>query len=81
MAPRTLHERRNSGITVRLDWDDEDNALAVTAEDRQNPEQSIRFRVEDPADAMTAFHHPFSYTARGHRADKTGTRSGLAGVW
>ena len=56
MAPRTLHERRNSGITVRLDWDDEDNALHVTAEDRQNPQQSIHLRVEDPADAMIAFH-------------------------
>jgi len=78
MAIKNLRERRNSGITVRLDWDDEDNALHVTAEDRQNPDQSIRFLVENPADAMDAFHHPFSYTARGLKVDKTRGREGMA---
>jgi hypothetical protein len=59
-AVRELDRRVNDGFDVRLLWNSETGHIFVAIEDDRYGE-SIRLDV-DPADALEAFHHPFSYS-------------------
>jgi hypothetical protein len=58
---RELDQRSNDGINVRLLWAPGTDRVWVDVEDESSGE---RFELEvDPADALTAFHHPYAYAA------------------
>ena len=66
-----LADRANDGLDIRLYWNRGDGRVKV-AVTRIHTGRVAELRVE-PADAMTAFHHPFAYhetasrTARAER--------------
>ncbi len=48
---------------MRLLWNSRTDRVSISVSDERTGEQ---FDLEvDPADAMTAFHHPYSYASRG----------------
>jgi len=67
---RELDRRVNDGFDVRLLWDSETGRVFVAIEDERYGEW-ITLDV-DPADALEAFHHPFSYSRTVH--DSTSQR-------
>jgi len=73
-----LADRANDGLDIRLYWNRGDGRVKV-AVTRIHTGRVAELRVE-PADAMTAFHHPFAYhepasrAARG-AASRLGTRA------
>ena len=69
-AVHELDRRVNDGFDVRLLWNSETGRVFVAIEDERYGE-SIRLDV-DPADALEAFHHPFSYSRATH--DSTSQR-------
>jgi hypothetical protein len=56
---RELDHRRNNGIDVALLWDAQTDRVSLALTDEHSGE-SLTFAV-DPAEALTAFHHPFAY--------------------
>ena len=62
-AVRELDRRVNDGFDVRLLWDSETDRVFVAIEDERYGEW-ITMDV-DPADALEAFHQPFSYSRTG----------------
>ena len=65
-AVHELDRRVNDGFDVRLLWNSETGHVFVAIEDERYGE-SIRLDV-DPADALEAFHHPFSYSRATHES-------------
>ena len=65
-AVHELDRRVNDGFDVRLLWNSETGQVFVAIEDERYGE-SIRLDV-DPADALEAFHHPFSYSRATHES-------------
>lgn len=56
---RELDHRTNDGIDVRLLWSESTNDVFVTVEDQRSGEL---FELVVPgADALDAFHHPYTY--------------------
>jgi hypothetical protein len=63
-AIRELDHRSNDGIDVTLLWDSDTKRVSIEVDDHRTGES---FELEvDPADALTAFHHPFAYATRGY---------------
>jgi hypothetical protein len=61
--PRELDRRENDGIQVSLLWSAVTGEVWVSVLDEQTGES---FRIDvDPARALDAFHHPFSYLPAG----------------
>jgi hypothetical protein len=56
---RELDHRRCDAIDVTLGWDPLTNGVSVVVRDERLGE-SLAFEV-DPADALSAFHHPYAY--------------------
>ena len=54
-----LADRSNDGLDVRLLWNRADGRVKVTVT-RITSGRTAELRVT-PADALTAFHHPFAY--------------------
>ena len=54
-----LAERRNDGLEIRLLWERASGAVKVTVRRVTGTYGELRV---DPADALTAFYHPFAYT-------------------
>jgi len=61
-----LADRANDGLDIRLYWNRGDGRVKV-AVTRIHTGRVAELRVE-PADAMTAFHHPFAYHGPASRA-------------
>ena len=60
-AVRELDHRRSDGIDVRLLWSQPDDRVHVAVFDAKRGE---RFAIAvEPREALTAFHHPYSYAA------------------
>jgi hypothetical protein len=60
---RELDQRRSDGIEVTLLWNSCTDRVWVTVEDDRSGEW---FELDvDPADALIAFRHPFSYVPAG----------------
>ncbi len=58
---RELDHRRGDGIDVRLLWSPTDDRVQVAVIDTKTGE---RFAIAvEPHEALTAFHHPYSYAA------------------
>ncbi len=60
-AIRELDHRRSDGIDVRLLWSQADDLVVVSVSDA-NTGETFAIPVE-PHEALTAFHHPYSYAA------------------
>jgi hypothetical protein len=58
-AIRELDSRSGDGLEVRLLWNAQTDQVSVLVEDSKT-EEAFELEV-DPADALTAFHHPFAY--------------------
>jgi hypothetical protein len=56
---RELDRRRNDGLDVTLLWNSETKRVSVAVTDERSGE-SLEFDVGS-ADALAAFHHPYSY--------------------
>jgi hypothetical protein len=56
---RELDRRTNDGIDVALLWNPRRSRVSVAVTDERSGE-SLEFEV-DPADALAAFQHPYSY--------------------
>ena len=63
-AVRELDRRVNDGFDVALLWDSETGRVFVAIEDERYGEW-ITMDV-DPAEALEAFNHPFSYCRTAH---------------
>jgi len=66
MSPRRAHTRelaarKGDGISVRLLWHPDDDALTVSVEDARVGD-SLEIAVE-PGRALDVFYHPFAYAA------------------
>lgn len=61
-AVRELDHRVNDGIDVTLLWNKRAKEISVAVQDEKTGE-SFELDVS-PDDALTAFHHPYSYTRR-----------------
>lgn len=62
-ATRELDHRFNDGIDVTLLWNERTNAVSIAVHDEKLGEF---FELEvDAEDALTAFHHPYTYASRG----------------
>ena len=60
-AIRELDHRHGDGIDVRLLWSPTDDRVQVAVFDAKSGE---RFAIGvEPHEALTAFHHPYSYAA------------------
>ena len=58
---RELDHRRSDGIDVRLLWSQADDRVVVAVSDAKTGE---KFAIAvKPHEALTAFHHPYSYAA------------------
>jgi hypothetical protein len=60
-AIRELDHRRSDGIDVRLLWNQKDDEVVVAVTDTKTGD-AFAIPVE-PRQALTAFHHPYSYAA------------------
>ena len=63
---RELDRRTSDGIDVRLLWNTQTNRVSVAVEDNR-VDESFELEIE-PADALSAFHHPYAYANRLHSA-------------
>jgi hypothetical protein len=68
-AIRELDHRRSDGIDVRLLWNQTDDQVVVTVSDAKTRDAFV-IPVE-PKQALTAFHHPYSYAASRAGAHRT----------
>jgi hypothetical protein len=59
---RELDSRTNDGIEVWLLWNRVTNAVSIVVAD-ERAGKSFELEV-DPAEALTAFHHPYAYPDR-----------------
>jgi hypothetical protein len=60
-----LDSRSNDGVDVSLLWSRPDQQVKVIVTDRR---LDISFEIDVPsADALAAFHHPFSYASASER--------------
>lgn len=60
-AIRELDHRTSDGIDVRLLWNSRTDRVSVAVKDERSG-ACLGFEV-DPADALTAFRHPYAYAA------------------
>ena len=58
---RELAARESNGVSVRLLWHPQENAVTVSVEDRHDDE-CFDLAVA-PEHALDAFYHPFAYSA------------------
>jgi len=65
-AVRELDHRHNDGIDVRLLWNPDTGSVSIAVCDERFGEL-LAFDV-DPAEALTAFHHPYAYAPHGEPA-------------
>jgi hypothetical protein len=66
---RELDRRRSDGINVRLLWNQTDDQVVVAVSDAKTGD-AFAIAVE-PGEALTAFHHPYSYAASRGGAHQT----------
>jgi len=57
---RELDRRRSDGLDVTLLWNPQGERVSVIVLDERSGE-SFQFAVEDRADALVAFRHPYAY--------------------
>lgn len=62
MSVLTLDERTESGITVRLTWDNAGDVLSLSTLDHGTAEEVI-LTLDDHSTARDAFNHPGAYGA------------------
>ena len=67
-STRELDFRSANGLEVALLWEPETNRVSVSVSDRRSGDD---FTLDvDPAKALDAFHHPYSFSAaRGARRE------------
>ena len=65
---RILHERTSSELHVVLLWEVKTGYVRVSVRDRATGEGFVI--VPDPADALEAFYHPFSFEAAADRDER-----------
>jgi hypothetical protein len=58
---RILHERKSSDLHVVLWWDSKTDRVRVSVRDRGTGEGFVV--IPEPADALEAFYHPYSFRA------------------
>lgn len=61
---REISERTSDNLRVTLYWQDEDNTMTVEVEDWKNADSDLTLTGIPPADAKTAFEHPFGYSSK-----------------
>ena len=69
---RELATRENDGITVRLQWRADDDAVLLQLDDAK---LGLRFELQiAPEEALHAFEHPFAYLDDSDRCGRAITR-------
>jgi hypothetical protein len=75
---RELDERKNSGLTVTLEWDTETGLVQVRCEDERSGDQPPLCYPVAPCDAWLAFLHPFAMCPLGVINSRIENRSDCA---